>query len=744
MAAAVAALMLLSSSPLIGQESAPVSAGDAPPPAAQPPPVPQVRGDAPQPVAPAPPPGAVAPAARQGAVAVTPVRLSYTYGDVSFWRPGADNWTAAQVNIPLAPGDELYAPAGASLELQIGSRAFVRAAAETQVGVDNQEPDFLQLKLTSGQLALDLRSVKSGQTIEVDTPNAAFTIGAAGYYRVYVDGDTTTFITRRGGHATVTPAGGEPMSIAASEEVVLQGTGPVNVATYVAPDMDAWDRWNYARTDHLIDAVSTRYVSSNTYGVDELDHYGHWRQTSNYGSVWFPSNVGPGWAPYSDGRWIWDPYYGWTWVDAAPWGWAPSHYGRWVNTGGYWGWAPGPIVSAAVYAPAVVGFFGGANFGVSVGFGASAVGWVGLGWGEPLVPWWGGAGFAGVPTWNGWGGPRIVNNTVINRNTVINANTINTFGNAGIPNAVLAEREAQFGRGAGQRVRWQGADPQGLEPLRGKLNIQPVAASLSPKGGRGVQPPQALLNRQVTATRAARDVAAPLRAAGLQQTGKTAPPARLVSAPRAGQAAFTAPRAPFGQPAGNAERAAPPPPPQFSRQNQPAQRQFQSKGVSANNQLQAPPPTKPNMPRSLGPNGRGNAPAPQQSRVSSPAETRQQKINPPRLTRQAAPRGTSPYVSQRKQAAPRLESQSVSRRKQGAPRIESPSVSQRRAAPQPRMSKLPGTPSNQLFRGQPSRPAPQNMVRQNAPAQERAAAPQKHAAPQRLSQPRGGGHRVVQ
>src|SRR5215510_15262868 len=190
MAAAVAALMLLSSSPLIGQESAPVSAGDAPPPAAPP-----------QPVAPAPPPGAVAPAARQGAVAVTPVRLSYTYGDVSFWRPGADDWSPAQINIPLAPGDELYAPAGASLELQIASRAFVRAAAETQVGVDNQEPDFLQLKLTSGQLALDLRSVKSGQTIEVDTPNAAFTIGAAGYYRVYVDGDTTTFITRRGGHA---------------------------------------------------------------------------------------------------------------------------------------------------------------------------------------------------------------------------------------------------------------------------------------------------------------------------------------------------------------------------------------------------------------------------------------------------------------------------------------------------------------------------------------------------------------
>ncbi len=38
----------------------------------------------------------------------TPPRLSYREGEVSFWRPGANDWTPAQINIPLAPGDELY------------------------------------------------------------------------------------------------------------------------------------------------------------------------------------------------------------------------------------------------------------------------------------------------------------------------------------------------------------------------------------------------------------------------------------------------------------------------------------------------------------------------------------------------------------------------------------------------------------------------------------------------------------
>ena len=55
--------------------------------------------------APPPPPGAESTGESIGR---TPPRLSYMNGEVSFWRPGAADWGPAQVNTPLAPGDELY------------------------------------------------------------------------------------------------------------------------------------------------------------------------------------------------------------------------------------------------------------------------------------------------------------------------------------------------------------------------------------------------------------------------------------------------------------------------------------------------------------------------------------------------------------------------------------------------------------------------------------------------------------
>ena len=340
----------------------------------------------------------------------TPPRLSFTDGEVSFLRPGADDWTPARVNTALAAGDELYTAESANLELQIGARAFARAGENTQLGLTSLEPDFLQLRVTSGHVSLDLRSLKTGQTFEIDTPNAAFTVERSGYYRVEVDGETTTFTSRRGGRATVTPASGESATIAASEQVVVSGTDAPQVETYAAPELDAWDRWNYARTDDQLDAVSARYVPSGVYGANDLDHYGDWRVVPTYGAVWVPRRVAVGWAPYSTGRWIYDPYYGWTWVDDAPWGWAPYHYGRWVHLSGYWGWCPGPIVARPYYAPALVAFYGGGGFSVGVTIGTPYVGWVALGWGEPLVPWWGPARFRGHPRWAGWGGPRVVNN----------------------------------------------------------------------------------------------------------------------------------------------------------------------------------------------------------------------------------------------------------------------------------------------------------------------------------------------
>jgi hypothetical protein len=473
----------------------------------------------------APPSG---PAPSSG-TAATPPRLSFADGEVSFWRAGAEDWAPAKVNTPLAAGDALYAAEGSNAEIELGPRAFVRAGAGTQVGVESLEQDFLQLKVTAGHAAVDLRGTPS-RTIEVDTPNAAFTIDHPGSYRFDVDQSRTTFITRQGGRAAFVPAGGASTDVPPDTQLVLEGTDEPHATTSAAPAPDAWDQWNVARTDGHGESQSARYLPRGVSGGEDLDRNGAWRTDPQYGPVWTPAAVSPGWAPYTTGRWIWDPYYGWTWVDDAPWGWAPYHYGRWVNVNGIWGWVPGPVVATPVYAPALVAFLGG-PVGVTVGVGFPYVSWVALGFGEPCVPWWGPVGFIGHAWWGGWGGPRVVNNVVIQHNTYVNVRNITVYRNQRVANAVVAVQRDRFGHPGAERVRLDRAEVNRLRPVEGAVGVHPAAASLTPAVGRAVRPPEAVRMRPVVATRPPQNVGPRLRAAGLEPSSVGAPAPRLVSAP---------------------------------------------------------------------------------------------------------------------------------------------------------------------------------------------------------------------
>jgi hypothetical protein len=503
---------------------------------------------------------------QQAAVGQAPPRLSFVDGQVSFWRSGAQDWTQAQLNTPLAPGDELYTGSPGNLELQIGARAFVRTWANTQIGLENQEPDFLQFKVTTGYASFDLRTLEPGRTVEVDTPNAAFTIDHPGYYRIDVSEERTSFIARRGGQATVTPASGASLAIAPSEEVVIEGIASPKVTSYTAPELDEWDKWNYARTDQLLDAVSARYVSPDIYGTGDLDPYGTWRIVPAYGPVWVPTGVAPGWVPYSTGSWILDPFYGWTWVGTEPWGWAPYHYGRWVFVNGFWGWAPGPVVARPAYAPALVAFFGGPNVAAGIAVsGGPLVGWVALGWGEPLVPWWGPKGFIHRPWWGGWGGPRVVNNVVIKKTTVVQVQNIKVYRNISVNNALVAVDENHFGRGRISSVRIAEVNTKNFRPIHAAPLLKATPAAFEPDANRGPRPAERNLKRSIVATRPPHASAGQVlaREPNIPQAGISGPP-HLVGAPKRREPGVALQRPPFGRstierPMGDrAQRSVPP------------------------------------------------------------------------------------------------------------------------------------------------------------------------------------------
>ena len=693
-----------------------------------------------QPAVPPAPGGAPAPVQSTEA---TPARVGYINGEVSFWRPGAQDWAPAKLNTPLAPGDVLYTGQGGNVEIQVAPRAFVRAAEDTQIGLDNQEPDFVQFRVTAGHAALDLRELAPGATVELDTPNGAFTIERAGYYHVDVDQDSTTFSTHRGGGATMTPAGGAAAPIAANQQVVVTGTESPRVAIGVAPQLSAWDRWNYQRTDSLLQPVSARYVSPTMYGTEALDQYGSWRTVDTYGAVWVPGGVPAGWLPYSTGRWIWDPRFGWTWLDDTPWGWAPYHYGRWVFVGSYWAWAPGPIVVRPAYAPALVVFLGGP---VTVSVGARPLFWAPLGWGEPLIPWWGRPGFVGVASWGGWGGPRVVNNVVINRTTTVNVTNITVYKNVHVTNAVVGVPADRFGHGHVQVTRVNRGEVRHLTPVRGALEARPVAASVVPATGPAARPPAALHTRTVVATRPPHDVTPTLQAHGLPATPTLAPAGapRIVAPPKrvlAPASPTVVPEpAPGKAPNATPGAAGPVPSPRGPEQRkgnvpeQPATPPPGSPGVATPEQPGQPGPeqrrgTAPKRPAPSSPPGSPGVATPQPPSPPSPEQRRGTAPERP-----APPPPGSPGV-----VTPQPPSPPSPEQRRGTA-TERPALPSAPGSPGVATPQQPGPPSPEQRRGTaPERPAPPppgspgvitpQQPSPPSPEQRRGAAPERPAPP---------------
>src|SRR5512134_1567041 len=355
-------------------------------------------------------------------------RLGYVAGVVSFSPAGEDDWVQAGINRPLTTGDRLWADRGARAEIQVGG-AMIRMNADTGVSVLNLDDRIAQMQLTQGVMNVRVRRLEPDQVFEVDTPNLAFTLRQPGEYRIEVDPDrdATTIVVRKGQGEVY----GEDASyvIDSRQPYRFMGTGLREYEYVDVPRLDDFDGWSYDRDRVYDSSVSARYVSQDVVGYQDLDANGTWRVDASYGNVWFPNRVAADWAPYRDGDWAWVDPWGWTWVDDAPWGFAVSHYGRWANLNGTWGWIPGPVRARAYYAPALVAFVGGHDFQLTISSGnVGGVAWFPLGPREVYRP--------SYPVSHGYFENINRSNTVIST-TVIN----NTYNNVNVTNVVYANRQ---------------------------------------------------------------------------------------------------------------------------------------------------------------------------------------------------------------------------------------------------------------------------------------------------------------
>ena len=430
-------------------------------------------------------------------------RLGYTTGAVSFSPAGENDWVRARINRPLSTGDRLWADARARAEVQVGG-AVIRMNAFTSVAVTNLDDRIAQLQLTQGTLNIRVRRLDRNQVFEVDTPNLAFTLRQPGEYRITVDpeGYATDIFVRRGqGEAY---GEGAAYVVDSRQSYRFTGTGLRDYEYLDLPRFDEFDRWSSDRDRRYDNSSSARYVSQDVVGYEDLDSNGTWRVDNAYGNVWIPNRVAAGWAPYRDGHWAWIDPWGWTWVDDAPWGYAVSHYGRWTNLSGTWGWVPGPVRSHAYYAPALVAFVGGNNFQLSISSGnVGGVAWFPLAPREIYQPSYVVSRdyFENINRSNTVINNTIINNTVIN-NTYNNTNVTNiVYANRQVPGAVVAVPTAAFvqsqsvSRAAVQvsREMFAGA------PVAAVPRVAPTEQSVRGAAAQSNQPPPQMFDRPVVA-----------------------------------------------------------------------------------------------------------------------------------------------------------------------------------------------------------------------------------------------------
>ncbi len=308
-------------------------------------------------------------------------RLSYVSGVVSF-RPGSvDEWTPATLNYPLTAGDHLWTDANARAEVHVLAAAF-RLNNATEFSFVSLDDQTVQVAVESGSITVDLRSFDQGTAFEIDTPNATVSLAAAGSYRVDVAPTGETTVTTWDGDAEVTAAD-DTYNVSAGQTSAIAGLDSVIYYVASVSQTDEWDAWSAGRDRREAQFASNPYVSPDMIGAEDLFDGGTWTVAAGYGTVWAPSNVPAGWAPYRFGHWTWVQPWGWTWIDDQPWGFAPFHYGRWAYVNARWVWIPGAVAARPVYAPALVVFVGGEGWTPSAGEG---IGWFPLGPGEVYVP----------------------------------------------------------------------------------------------------------------------------------------------------------------------------------------------------------------------------------------------------------------------------------------------------------------------------------------------------------------------
>ena len=207
-------------------------------------------------------------------------RLSEVEGPVWLYTSESDEWVPVARNRPLTTGDRIATDNGARAEITLGSTTL-RLDAATEVEIARLDDTRFNLRLRGGSVAARLRNPQSLGEFEVVTDEGRFRVQAVGRYR-FDRFDQTSDVTVFGGQATYEARNTAlPVTAGQHAQFWIDAAGVPQYAM-IAPARDAFAGWNDDRDraeDRIVTASTTRYVSPEMTGAEDLDRYGDRKST---------------------------------------------------------------------------------------------------------------------------------------------------------------------------------------------------------------------------------------------------------------------------------------------------------------------------------------------------------------------------------------------------------------------------------------------------------------------------------
>lgn len=299
-------------------------------------------------------------------------RVAHVEGLLTRYVPENKDWVATVQDTPFALDDAVYTDAKGRAEILLPNNTWVRMGGLTQLQLLALEDDFTELDLATGMGRFFNKGART--ELKVATPYGYVLASHDTVFELLV-GEKSVEVTALQGTVDFVHVSNESRFEVIAKSSCLLADAERVTSTQGRTDA-AWDKWNCDRdllwakrmekcqesAGHLPEALCTEAYA--------LQEHGKWESVSYEGAtrtLWRPTRVSAGWAPFTVGRWtVWHDEH--CWVPAEPFGYVTHHYGNWVWIGSSWYWAP-PVVGVSVQV-------GGPFFGIGFGWYPGRVAWV--------------------------------------------------------------------------------------------------------------------------------------------------------------------------------------------------------------------------------------------------------------------------------------------------------------------------------------------------------------------------------